>query len=92
MASYQVGNPGALTDAQARNLVIRALRRARQVYRTSSTLGERYERELDRMIKRKTRINASSMNTMLSMYRQYNIAAEAAMAPLSDAINAATQF
>lgn len=92
MGSSQFVNPASLTDAQARNLVIRALRRARAQYRASDTLAQRYERELDRLIKRKTRINAQSMNTLLGLYRQYNIACDAAQAPLTDAINAASQF
>lgn len=92
MASYTVRNPGALSDAQARTLVIRALRRTRAAQRASDSTGERFERELDRLIKRKKRINAGSLDTLVQLYRAYNVATEGVMAPLTDTINAANQF
>lgn len=63
--------PGALTDAQARNLVIKALRQARKTYRTADTQGEKLERELDRLIKRKTRISPSSLSSLATLYSNY---------------------
>lgn len=62
---------GHLTDAVARNLVIKALRQVRRRYRTADTYGEKVERELDRLIKRETRINAASFNTLITRYSEF---------------------
>lgn len=85
-------NPGHLTDAQARNLVIKALRQARVQHRKGDTEGERYEREVDRLIKRKTRINASSLVTLNELYTQYLAYVEAMQRGLTDANYVASQF
>jgi hypothetical protein len=85
-------DPGHLTDAQARNLVIKALRQARAAYRAADTAGEKEERELDRLIKRKTRINASSFTTLVKRYNEYQKLCTAVQVPLSDAMGVASQF
>lgn len=85
-------NAGALTDAQARSLVIKSLRNARRAYRTADTIGERVERELDRLIKRKTRINANSLATVSNRYAEYNAAVDLIQQRLEDAFNAAANF
>jgi hypothetical protein len=85
-------NPGHLTDAQARNLVIKALRQARAAYRAADTAGELEEREYDRLIKRKTRINASSFTTLSARYEAYVKLVERIQIPLSDAMAIASQF
>lgn len=85
-------NPGSLTDYQAKSIVIKSLRTARQFYRRADTIGEKYERELDRMIKRKTRINAGSFKTLVKLHNQYNAAVDQLQRPLADAMNAASQF
>jgi hypothetical protein len=85
-------DPGKLTDAQARNLVIKALRQARAAYRQADTLGEKEEREYDRLIKRKTRINSSSFVTLVKRYNQYQQAVAAIQVPLADAMGIANQF
>lgn len=87
-----VNDPGRLTDAQARNLVIKALRQTRAAYRRADTLGEKEERELDRLIKRKTRINANSLQTATTRYSEYVRAVEAVQLPLQDALLVASQF
>jgi hypothetical protein len=84
--------PGRLTDAQARNLVIKALRQARAAYRAADTAGEREEREYDRLIKRKTRINSSSLVTLANRYAAYQKLANAIQVPLTDAYAIASQF
>jgi hypothetical protein len=91
-ATTVINDPGRLTDAQARNLVIRALRLARKAYRAADTAGEREERELDRLIKRKTRINASSLVTVANRYQQYQKLVNNVQLPLTDAMNVASQF
>lgn len=85
-------NAGHLTDAQARNLIIKSLRTVRQYYRRADTIGETVEREVDRLIKRKTRINSASLNTLAARYEQYLKAAEAIQKPLSDAFTGASLF
>jgi len=87
-----VGDPGHLTDAQARALVIKALRQARAAYRKADTAGEKEEREMDRLIKRKTRINANSLQTMSQRYAEFIRLAEAIQIPLTDAYIVASNF
>lgn len=87
-----VVNPGRLTDAQARNLVIKALRTARAAYRKADTAGEKEERELDRLIKRKTRINAASLATVSTRYKAYLTLTMAVAQPLADAYDVASNF
>jgi hypothetical protein len=93
MATNALGvDPGHLTDAQARNLVIKSLRQARAAYRAADTAGEKEEREYDRLIKRKTRINASSFRTLDQRYRDYLKKAEAIAAYLATAMEIASKF
>lgn len=87
-----IQSPGALTDAQARNLVIRSLRTARKYHRAADTQGERFEREIDRLIKRKTRISAKSLVTLAELYRVYNDKVTRLQMPLADAYQAVSQF
>ena len=87
-----VPNPGHLTDAQARNLVIKALRQARAAYRKADTMAQSEEREYDRLIKRKTRINSSSFATLVKRYQIMCGLVEAIQTPLTDAMNIASQF
>lgn len=81
-----------LTDAQARNLTIKALRQARAAYRRVDTQGERIERELDRLIKRKTRISANSLVTVANLYKEFQQLSNTLQLPLQDAYNVASQF
>jgi hypothetical protein len=85
-------DPGHLTDAQARNLAIKALRKARAAYRKADTQGELVEREVDRLIKRKTRINSSSFKTIDTLYVEYQKRANEMQLPLADAYAVASQF
>ena len=81
-----------LTDAQARNLVIKALRAARRAYRTADTHGEKEERELDRLIKRKTKINATQLIGVANRYKKWQDLVNAAQLPLEDAYAVAAVF
>jgi len=87
-----VSNAGHLTDAQARRLVIKALRQARAAYRVADTAGEHEERELDRLIKRKTRINANQLVTLAERYRRYLDLTTKAQVPLANAFEVASNF
>lgn len=81
-----------LTDAQARNLVIKALRAARRAYRTADTFGEIEERELDRLIKRKTKINATQLVGLANKYKAYQDLVNKVQLPLADAYDVAAVF
>lgn len=83
---------GRLTDAKARNLVIKSLRQTRAYYRKADTAGESLERELDRLIKRKTRINANSLIGINKRYKEYMNAASILQVSLSDANMVASAF
>lgn len=85
-------DPSRLSDAQARNLVLKALRQARAAYRRADTKGEALEREFDRLLKRKTRINASSLVKLADTYAQYQDLVMALQLPLRDAYSVASQF
>jgi hypothetical protein len=87
-----ISNAGHLTDAQARNLVIKALRQARAAYRAADTAGEREERELDRLIKRKTRMNANQLLTLADRYKKYLDLTAKAQVPLANAYEVAANF
>lgn len=85
-------DPGHMTDAAARNLVIKSLRSARRALAYSTTLGEDADREFDRLIKRKTRINSSSLVSLSKKYEDYLKAVENVQVPLTDAYNVTAQF
>jgi len=90
--NQSVLNAGHLTDAQARTLVTKALRKARVAFRKADTAGEMEEREYDRLIKRKTRINASSLDTLDRRYRDYVKLVENISYWLAVAMNVAANF
>ena len=92
MASIGFEKAASLTDAQARNYVIRALRQARAAYRKADTAGEVEERELDRLIKRLTRINATQLVGLAEKYNKYRGLADDIAQPLADAMEVASQF
>lgn len=87
-----INEAARLTDAQARNLVIKALRKARQAYRAADTAGEIEERDYDRLIKRKTRMNASQLVILSQKYAKYVALVNAIQKPLTDAYNVAAYF
>lgn len=60
-----------MTQGEQRALVKRAVRNCRAAYRKADTSGEKLERELDRLVKRKTLIQANSLSTTESLYYSY---------------------
>jgi len=60
-----------MTQGEQRALVKRAARNCRAAYRKADSSGEKVERELDRLIKRKTLIQAQSLSTLESQYYAY---------------------
>jgi len=59
------------TYAQRKRDVVRALRKVRQTYRKADTAGEKLERELDRLILRKTMIVPEQLNKMTQLLNTY---------------------
>jgi len=74
----------AETYAQRKAAVLAAVRRLRQQYRKSDSLGEVMERELDRLLLRKTIITPSSLQALSQKYDGYVSAAAACEKPLTD--------
>jgi hypothetical protein len=61
----------AMSYTARKNAVIKGLRRARQAFRISDSAGEILERELDRLIKRKTLISPESLQGVSKKYQDY---------------------
>jgi len=59
------------TQGQRRSEAKSAIRRLRQEYRKADSAGERVERELDRLIKRKTLISADQLKTATDRLETY---------------------
>lgn len=67
-----------------------ALRALRKVYRRADTTGELLERELDRLIGRKTLIEPPSLRKTIALIQVYQAAAQALGPAINDAVNVAT--
>lgn len=63
------------TQGQRRREAVAAVRRARQSYRKADSAGEKVERELDRLIKRKTLIGPDSLVNLGGLIELYNMEA-----------------
>lgn len=59
------------TQGQRRAEARAAVRRARTSYRRADTSGEKVERELDRLIKRKTLIQTDDLQKLIDLSNQY---------------------
>ena len=75
----------AETFAQRRRNVNLALRALRKAYRKADSTGEALERELDRLIERKTFVTAASMESLTQLCNSYWRAANDLQQPLVDA-------
>lgn len=60
-----------MTTVQKRELVIKAVRNLRKSYRTADTAGEVMERNLDRLIKRKTLITREQLTPLTTQYQKW---------------------
>jgi len=78
--------------AQRRNAVNRAIRQVRKAYRQADSLGETLERELDRLIDRKTIVSPESLRTLYQKYDAYLNAAAQLQRSLTAAIQLATSY
>ena len=72
--------------------MIKALRQTRAAYRAADTAGEKEERELDRLIKRKTRMNANQLATLNTRYLEYLKKCTAIQVYLRNANEVASNF
>lgn len=61
----------ASTYVQRKNDIQRALRKARATYRRADSAGESLERELDRLILRKSLISPESLRGVVDRYRAF---------------------
>lgn len=64
------------TQGQRRTEAKNAIRRLRQEYRKADSAGERVERELDRLIKRKTLIGVDQLDTLAKQLNDFIRVAE----------------
>jgi len=60
-----------MTQGEQRALKVRAARTCRSQYRKADSAGEKLERELDRLVKRKTLITPASLATTERLYYSY---------------------
>ena len=79
-----------MTQGEARALVKRAARNARAAYRKADSAGERLERELDRLLKRKTLIQACSLGSAEKSYYAYKNQVASLEKAMADFYNAAS--
>lgn len=79
-----------MTYAQKKAQVVKSLRVVRKWYRMADSKGEILERELDRLISRKTLITGEELTGLSAKYRSYASAAEAILPRLTDSIVTAT--
>jgi len=59
------------TQGQRRREAISAVRALRKLYKMMDTAGEKVERELDRLIKRKTLIGPAELKTVMDRTNEY---------------------
>lgn len=72
------------TQGEIRSRAARAVRSMRRLYRQADTAGEKVERELDRLVKRKTLISPNSLNTLARLQADYAAAADRTATALQD--------
>lgn len=60
------------TQGQIRARAVAAVRQCRRAYRQADTAGEKFERELDRLIKRKTLISPASLTSLGNTLVEYS--------------------
>lgn len=78
--------------AQRRNAVNRALRQVRKSYRAADSAGELLERELDRLVDRKTIVSPESLRRMTSLYEAHLRAVQDIQRTMAAAMTLATSY
>jgi hypothetical protein len=64
------------TQGEIRSRAVSAVRSMRRQFRAADTAGEKVERELDRLVKRKTLISPNSLQTLSRLQVEYAAAAD----------------
>lgn len=80
------------TQGERRSQAIRAIRALRKLFRTADTAGEKLERELDRLIKRKTLVSPDSLATTARLLQDYLKKTENLARGMADAASVVTQI
>lgn len=80
----------ASKEIERKRQVNAALRAVRRVYRKADTAGEILERNLDRMILRKTRPAADELEPLINQYRAFRSGVTALEVALTDLLRIAT--
>lgn len=78
--------------AQRRKNVNAALRRLRAAYRRADSAGEKLERELDRLIERKTIVSPGSLQVAVVAYETYFKSINAIDQTFADVIRVASSY
>lgn len=60
-----------MTFTQIQAKLLRSVRSVRRVYRRADTAGEKLERELDRLIKRKQLLQPDDLGTCIKYYDEF---------------------
>lgn len=60
------------TQGQIRARAVAAVRQCRRAYRQADSAGEKFERELDRLVKRKTLISPDSLTSLGNTLLEYS--------------------
>lgn len=74
-----------MTFTQIKSQLLKIVRSVRRAYRTADSAGEKLERELDRLIKRKQLIQPDDLGTAAKLYIEYDRSVQAIDKVLSDA-------
>jgi hypothetical protein len=82
----------AETFAQRTRVVNAALRRLRVAYRKADSAGEKLERELDRLIARKTIVSPTSLVQTTALLDEYVRAINAMDVPFADVLRLASSY
>ncbi len=80
------------TFSQRTKAVNGALRRLRQQYRKADSQGELLERELDRLISRKTIVTPASLSKAAQLYESYVRAVNEIEVPFTDVLRVSGSY
>lgn len=72
------------TQGERRQQAVRAVRSLRRIFRSIDSAGEKVERELDRLIKRKTLISPDSLGTLTRLTQEFVRGQESLVKGLND--------
>jgi|WetSurMetagenome_2_1015567.scaffolds.fasta_scaffold208294_3 hypothetical protein len=82
----------AETYAQRKAALLAALRRVKQAYKKADTSGEILERELNRLLLRKTIITPATLKTLSARYDEYSKLVQGVEKPIADAMTLSSSY